>query len=317
MTDVRYAEAAPARWPALPLDSWADTLATLHMWAQIVGKTRLSHAPMVNHWWQVALYLTPRGLTTSAMPGGDGVRTLSVDFDFIDHRLDVCSSDGRGASVPLAAQSVSAFYAAYLAALESLGLEARIRPVPVETAVAIPFADDREHASYDPRAAHTWWVILSEAHRVLERFRGRFLGKSSPTHFFWGSFDLAQTRFSGRRAPKHGGGVPNCPDYVMVEAYSHECASVGLWAGSPGMPGPAFYAYAYPEPAGYAARSVRPGGAGYDGAMREMILPYDVVRRAASPDDAILDFAQSAYDAAAELGKWDRAALDRPPHEWP
>lgn len=306
-----------ARWPELPLARWQDTYATLHMWTQIVGKTRLAHAPMVNHWWQVALYVTPRGLTTSAMPAGDGVRSFSVEFDFIAHELVVQSSDGRNAKVPLVPQSVAAFYAAYLASLASLGLSANIHPVPVEVEVAIPFAEDHEHQSYDAQAAHTWWVILREAHRVFERFRGRFLGKSSPTHFFWGSFDLAQTRFSGRRAPRHGGGAPNCPDYVMVEAYSHECCSLGLWPGSPGMAGPAFYAYAYPEPGGYPGCAVRPAGASYDGTMHEFIMPYDVVRRAVSPDQAILDFAQSTYEAAAELGKWDRATLERPPSEWP
>ncbi|MGH7649031.1 MAG: DUF5996 family protein [Gemmatimonadaceae bacterium] len=306
-----------ASWPDLPLARWKDTYATLHMWTQIVGKTRLAHAPMVNHWWQVALYVTPRGLTTSSMPAGDGVRSFSVEFDFIAHELDVRSSDGRSAKVPLVPRSVADFYAAYLAALRSLDLSADIHPVPVEVEVAIPFAEDRTHASYDADSAHAWWVILRESHRVFERFRGRFLGKSSPTHFFWGSFDLAQTRFSGRRAPQHGGGAPNCPDYVMVEAYSHECCSLGLWPGSPGMAGPAFYAYAYPEPPGYAGGTVRPAGAAYDGTVHEFIMPYHVVRSAASPDNAILDFAQSAYEAAAELGKWDRAALERPPSEWP
>jgi len=312
---IRPSATAIERWPDLPFDSWADTHATLHMWTQIVGKTRLAHAPMVNHWWQVALYITSRGLTTSAMPAGDGVRTFSVDFDFIDHRLDIRSSDGRSASLALVPQSVAAFYATYVAELAALGLAARIRPVPNEVPVATPFATDHAHASYDAQAVHAWWVIMSEAQRVLDRFRGRFLGKCSPTHFFWGSFDLAQTRFSGRRAPRHGGGAPNCPDYVMVEAYSHECASVGLWPGGPGT-GPAFYAYAYPEPAGYSARALRPAGAGYDQTMRECIMPYDLVRRSASPDDAILDFAQSAYGAAAELGNWDRS-LERPKNEWP
>ncbi|HKV50416.1 MAG TPA: DUF5996 family protein [Gemmatimonadaceae bacterium] len=317
MTQTLNAADTAARWPDLPLARWQDTYATLHMWTQIVGKTRLAHAPMVNHWWQVALYVTPRGLTTSSMPAGDGVRSFSVDFDFIAHELDVRSSDGRTTTLPLVPQSVAAFYAAYLEALRSLDLSADMHPVPVEVELAIPFAEDTTHKSYDAESAHTWWVIVRETHRVLERFRGRFFGKSSPTHFFWGSFDLAQTRFSGRRAPRHPGGAPHCPDWVMVEAYSHECCSVGLWPGSPGMAGPAFYAYAYPEPPGYAARAVRPTGAGYDGTMHEFLMPYDVVRRATSPDDAILDFAHAAYEAAAELGKWDRAALDRPVSEWP
>jgi hypothetical protein len=307
--------AKDSAWPALPLAGWRDTYATLHMWTQIVGKTRLALAPMENHWWQVPLYVTPRGLSTSAMPSGN--RTLAVEFDFIDHVLSFASSDGATAALPLVPRSVAEFYAAFMATLRSLGFAAAIRPVPVEIEVAIPFADDREHASYDADAAHRCWQILVQSDRVLKRFRGRFLGKASPVHFFWGSFDLAATRFSGRPAPRHPGGAPHCPDYVMVEAYSHECASCGFWPGGGAIAEPAFYAYAYPEPAGYGERQVRPDAAHYSAAAREFILPYDALRRAADPDDALLQFLQSTYEAAADLARWDRAALDRLRDAWP
>ncbi|HEV2749616.1 MAG TPA: DUF5996 family protein [Gemmatimonadales bacterium] len=301
-------------WPALPLDAWLDTYATLHMWTQIVGKTRLALAPMENHWWQVALYVTPRGLTTSAMPSG--TRTVAVDFDFLDHQLYLRTSDGTTRSIPLVAQSVADFYATYRAALRALDVDVHIMPCPVEVVAAIPFAQDKEHASYDADAARRCWRVLVQADRVLKRFRGRFQGKASPVHFFWGGFDLAATRFSGRRAPPHPGGIPNCPNYVMVEAYSHECASCGFWPGSREGGGwlqePAFYAYAYPEPEGFADHPVRPDGAYYNREMREFILPYDVLRRSPAPDDALLAFVQSAYEAAADLAHWDRAALERP-----
>jgi hypothetical protein len=302
-------------WPELPLAEWQDTYATLHMWTQIVGKTRLALAPMQNHWWQVALYLTPRGLTTSAIP--DGRRSFAVDFDFIDHRLRIEVSDGTTRQLPLRARPVADFYADYLAALRALGIEPRFKPSPAEVVTAIPFAEDRTHASYDGDAAQRCWRILLQADRVMKRFAGRFLGKSSPSHFFWGSFDLALTRFSGRRAPRHPGGAPNCPDYVMVEAYSHECASCGFWPGGGASDEPAFYAYAYPAPPGYAERRVLPAQARYAAQAGEFLLPYAAVREAADPDAMLLEFFQSAYDAAADLGRWDRAALDRPPPEWP
>jgi hypothetical protein len=302
-------------WPELPLAEWQDTYATLHMWTQIVGKTRLALAPMQNHWWQVALYLTPRGLTTSAIP--DGRRSFAVDFDFIDHRLRIEVSDGTTRQLPLRARPVADFYADYLAALRALGIEPRFKPSPAEVVTAIPFAEDRTHASYDGDAAQRCWRILLQADRVMKRFAGRFLGKSSPSHFFWGSFDQALTRFSGRRAPRHPGGAPNCPDYVMVEAYSHECASCGFWPGGGASDEPAFYAYAYPAPPGYAERRVLPAQARYAAQAGEFLLPYAAVREAADPDAMLLEFFQSAYDAAADLGRWDRAALDRPPPEWP
>ncbi len=300
---------AAAAWPSLPLDSWRDTRDTLHMWTQIIGKTRLALAPPENHWWQVALYLTPRGLTTSPMPYGP--RTLSADFDFLDHRLQLRTSDGATRGVPLSPRSVADFYADYLEALGSLGVQVRLRPVPVEVEVAIPFAEDRQHASYDAEAVGRWWELLMEADRVLKRFRGGFFGKASPVHFFWGSFDLAATRFSGRRAPPHPGGAPNCPDYVMKEAYARECSSCGFWPGSGPLAEPAFYSYAYPQPPGYADRPVLPEGASYNRDLGEFILPIEAVRTAADPDAAVLDFCQSTYEAAADLGGWDRSSLER------
>ena len=302
-------------WPELPLAEWQDTYATLHMWAQIVGKTRLALAPMENHWWQVALYVTPRGLTTSAIAHGE--RSFAIDFDFIDHTLWLRASDGATRGLALVARSVADFYVEYMAVLRALGFEVALWPSPVEVEVSIPFAQDRIHGAYDPGAAKRWWQILLQVDRVLKRFRGRFVGKASPVHFFWGSFDLAATRFSGRRAPRHGGGAPNCPDYVMVEAYSHECSSCGFWPGGGAIAEPAFYAYAYPEPNGYADYRVRPEGAYYHRGMQEFVLPYDGVRRAHAPDELLLEFAQSTYEAAADCGRWERAALERRREEWP
>jgi hypothetical protein len=301
-------------WPSLPLEDWRDTYATLHMWTQIVGKTRLAAAPIENHWWQVTLYVTPRGLTTGAMPYRGG--TFAVAFDFVAHRLAIETSDGASRTIPLAPKTVADFYAEYRSALGALGIELAIVPRPVEVETSIPFAEDRAHRSYDPDAVRRYWRILSRADRVLKRFRGRFLGKASPVHFFWGSFDLATTRFSGRRAPRHPGGAPNTPDAVMVEAYSHECSSCGFWPGGGPITEPAFYAYAYPEPAGYAERAVRPAAARYDAAAREFILPYAAVRRSPTPEEDVLAFLQSTYEAAADLGTWDRAALDRPAADW-
>jgi hypothetical protein len=304
----RHSNAAAAAWP--PLGEWRDTRETLQRWTQIVGKTRLALSPPENHWWHIALYVTPRGLTTSSMPFDD--RTFAVDFDFLTHRVEVRVDDGTSRAVPLVPQSVADFYGAYLEALRALGLEVPIRPVPVEVENAIPFPEDRTHAAYDADAAQRWWRALVQADRVLKRFRGRFIGKASPVHFFWGGFDLAATRFSGRSAPRHPGGVPNCPDYVMWDAYSHECTSAGFWPGGFGVDVPAFYAYAYPEPAGFAERPAGPEGAYYDTTLREFILPYEVVRRAPAPDAAVLAFLQAVYDAAADLGRWDRATLERP-----
>jgi hypothetical protein len=298
-------------WPSLPLDTWQDTLDTLHMWTQVVGKTRLALAPMVNHWWQVPLYLSARGLTTSRIP--HGTRGFEVELDFLDHRLVVDTDDGARWAMPLEPRSVADFYGEYVAGLRALGLEVPIWPVPVEVEVAIPFSEDDRHHSYHPEAANRFWRALAQADRVLHQFRGRFLGKCSPVHFFWGSFDLACTRFSGRVAPEHPGGIPNLADRVAREAYSHECISAGWWPGTRGssVAEPAFYAYIYPEPPGAADAPVRPADARYDDALREWVLPYERVRTADDPDREALEFFQSTYDAAADLGAWDRDRLER------
>jgi hypothetical protein len=299
-----------SEWPEFPPATWRDTYATLHMWTQIVGKTRLALAPMENHWWQVALYVTSRGLTTSPMPYGNF--SFSVEFDFISHQLCVRTSRGTQDSFALSSMAVAEFFARYMQSLRTLAIEPTIIPSPVEVEIAIPFMQDHEHAHYDPVAAQRCWQIIAGAERVLKRFRGGFTGKQSPVHFFWGSFDLASTRFSGRRAPPHAGGVPNCPNRVMVEAYSHECSSCGFWPGDGMSRPPAFYAYSYPEPAGYAARPIEPSAAYYDLQAREFLLPYDSARADAAPGDMLLRFFQSAYEAAADLGTWQRASLERP-----
>ena len=310
MANPAPASTTPAEaWPSLPLAAWQDTYATLHMWTQIVGKTRLALSPRVNHWWNVTLYVTPRGLTTSAIPYGE--RTFSVDFDFLDHVLLVRTSEGAVGALPLAPRTVADFYQEYMELLRSLDLEVRIWPVPVEVERAVPFREDREHAAYDADSAQRFWRILAQSERVMQSFRARFLGKCSPVHFFWGACDLAVTRFSGRPAPPHPGGIPNVGDWVMQEAYSHEVSSCGFWAGGGAIPEPAFYAYAYPEPAGFAAARIEPREAFYHQEMRELILPYEAVRTAASPDDVLLAFLQTTYEAAAELGGWDRKALER------
>jgi hypothetical protein len=275
---------------------------------QIVGKVRLARTPWLNHSWHVALYVTGRGLTTSPIP--DGARSFGIDFDFIDHVLRISSSDGEQRKLPLTAQPISAFYAAVMAALAELGIDVKIDAKPNELPDPIRFPDDQVHASYDPRAVHRFWQMLRQADRVFAKFRTGFLGKSSPVHFFWGSFDLAVTRFSGRSAPRHPGGVPNLPDAVAQEAYSHEVSSAGFWPGGGAIDYPAFYSYAYPEPKGFRTARVRPDAAFFSEALAEFILPYDSVRTAADPDGVLLDFLQSTYDAAAEAGAWDRAALE-------
>lgn len=296
-------------WPPLPLAAWRDTYATLHMWTQVVGKTRLALAPMENHWWQCTLYVSARGLGTTTMPSGSNV--LTVDFDFIDHHLVLRSARGDERRIALEPKSVARFHAEYLDALRSLGFEVETMARPVEVEPAIPFAEDEEHASYDRDAVQRWWRAMLQVDRVFKRFRGGFVGKQSPSHFFWGSFDLAVTRFSGRPAPRHPGGAPNCPDYVMVEAYSHECSSAGFWPGGGPVEEAAFYAYAYPEPEGYASARVQPATAAYHAGAREFILPYEAVRTAADPDAALLQFLQTTYEAAATHGRWERDALER------
>jgi hypothetical protein len=298
-------------WPALRVDDWTATRETLHRWMQIVGKVRLAQAPMVNHWWQVTLYVTPRGLTTSSMAAGH--RTFEIEFDFCAHRLHITVQGGEQREIALEPKTVAAFYAEVMDALASLGLDIPIWPVPVEIEHAVPFAEDTEHASYDLVAAELFWRQLVQADRVMAMFRARFGGKVSPVHFFWGAMDLAVTRFSGRTAPRHPGGAPNCGDWVMVEGYSHELASCGFWPGG-GEEG-AFYAYAYPEPDGYDAAPATPEAAFYSVENRQFLLPYEAVRTAADPDATLLGFLQTTYEAAADLGRWDRAALEYVPVE--
>jgi hypothetical protein len=303
--------ASQAPWPELPTAAWRETYATLHLWTQIIGKIRLVRSPWLNHSWHVALYVTARGLTTSPIP--DGVRTFQIDLDLIDHALRVSTSDGTQRQFALAGQSVASFYAAIMAALWETGIHIAIDEMPNELPEPIRFSEDKKHASYDPAAARCFLQILVNADRVFKQFRTGFLGKASPVHFFWGSFDLTVTRFSGRRAPRHPGGIPHLSDDVACEAYSHEESSAGFWPGSGAIDYPAFYSYAYPEPAGFRAVKVRPDAAFFSEALGEFILPYDAVRTAAAPDQALLEFLQSTYEAAANAAKWDRDALECAP----
>ncbi len=298
-------------WPELPTAAWRETYATLHLWTQIIGKIRLSRAPWLNHSWHVTLYVSARGLTTSPIP--DGVRTFQIDLDFIDHVLRVSTSDGAQRQMALAGQSVASFYAGIMAALAELGIHVAIDEMPNELPDPVRFPLDNQHATYDPEAVRRFFQILVNADRVFKQFRTGFLGKASPVHFFWGSFDLAVTRFSGRRAPRHPGGVPHLSDDVACEAYSHEASSAGFWPGSGAVDYPAFYSYAYPEPTGFRTEKVRPDAAFFSEALGEFILPYDAVRTAAQPDQALLEFLQSTYEAAANSAKWDRDALECAP----
>jgi hypothetical protein len=294
-------------WPELAFSDWAATAATLHMWTQIVGKIRLTLMPWINHSWHVTLYLTSRGLTTSPIP--HGLRTFEIRFDFIAHELRIVTSSGGIRVLPLKAQSVAEFYRNVMSALSDLQVPVKINLFPNEIENPIRFDQDEEHRSYDPDYANRFWRVLLQAERIFTNFRSRFCGKCSPVHFFWGSFDLAVTRFSGRPAPPHPGGVPHLPDSVAREAYAQEVSSLGFWPGNAAIPTPLFYSYAYPEPAGFAQAKVLPAAASYHSTLHEFTLPYDAVRTAESPDDALLEFAQSVYDAASTLGKWDRAAL--------
>jgi hypothetical protein len=295
---------SPESWPALPLSAWVDTYATLHMWTQIVGKVRLALSPHVNHWWQVPLYVSARGLTTSPIPYRGGI--FEVQFDFIDHELEITTSSGEMRSMKLVPRSVADFHAEFMALLHSLHINVKIWNMPVEIPNPIRFDLDRIHGSYDPRYVHDFWRILVNVDAIFKEFRSRFIGKVSPVHFFWGSFDLAVTRFSGRRAPERPGA-----DAMTREAYSHEVSSVGFWPGGGEIQGAAFYAYAAPEPAGFAQWSVRPAAAFYKKEMGEFLLMYDDVRATSSPRQTLLDFCQSTYEAAADLGHWDRAALEK------
>jgi hypothetical protein len=295
-------------WPALPFAEWSETCATLHMWTQVVGKVRLVQTPWTNHSWHVTLYLTARGLTTSPIPYG--LRTFEINFDFIDQELSIERSDGARRTLKLQPQSVAAFYHAVMNALTALDLAVKIDMLPNEVQNPIRFDQDEQHRSYDPEFANRFWRILVQADRVFKEFRSRFCGKCSPVHFFWGSFDLAVTRFSGRPAPPHPGGVPHLPDEVTREAYSQEVSSLGFWPGNAAAPTPVFYSYAYPEPPGFSEAKVLPATATYNAQLREFILPYDAVRTATAPDGVLLDFAQSTYDAASKLAQWNRAALE-------
>jgi len=303
--------AAPSeRWPSIPVADWQETRDTLHLYAQVVGKVRLANEPRLNHWWNVPLYVSARGLTTSLMPHATGP-AFQIDFDFVDHRLDITTVTGRRRSLDLVPRSVAAFYATTMGLLDELGVGTDIWPMPVEIPDAVPFPDDDTHASYDPDAVRRFWLALVEIERVLKVFRARFVGKSSPVHLFWGSLDVALTRFSGRTAPLHPGGAANCGPHVMWEAYSHEVSSCGYWPGGPGEEG-VFYAYAYPEPPGYRERRAGPAGTRWADGLGEFVLPYETVRTASDPDALLLEFLQSTYEAAAVTAHWDRAVLERP-----
>jgi hypothetical protein len=297
-----------AAWPELSYPAWKDACSTLQLWTQIVGKVRLSLTPWLNHSWHVALNVTARGLGTP--PIGYQGRDLTIEFDFIDHVLWLRTSDGHFRQLMLRPTTVAEFYSDVLVALRELGIDVRINEMPNEIPGAVPFPQDRAHAAYDRDFAERFWRVLLRSHEVFSHFRTGFLGKASPVHFFWGSFDLAVTRFSGRKAPQHPGGVPNLPDAVAREAYSHEVSSAGFWPGGGGIDYPAFYSYAYPAPPGFAAASVKPAEAFWSKELGEFILPYDAVRAAAEPERALMAFLQSTYDAAADLGRWDRGALE-------
>ena len=309
MADTRQSHnfSSSEDWPSLPWEDWQETCATLHMWSQIIGKIRLKLAPMVNHWWQVPLYVTPRGLSTSPMPFDS--RIFQIDFNFLAHSLEIIADWSEPRFIELKGLSVADFYNRTMETLRSLGIEISIWTTPVEVVDRTPFEQDTQHAAYDPEFAERFWRVLIQVDRVFKKFRSRFIGKVSPVHFFWGAFDHAVTRFSGRRAPEHPG-VPSVGRYVMVEAYSHEVSSCGFWPGA-GLGEPAFYAYAYPEPEGFKEYPVQPRGAYYHKELGEFILPYDVVRTSPTPDETLLAFLQTTYEAAANLGKWDRASLER------
>lgn len=288
-------------WPGLPLESWQDTCATLHMWTQIVGKIRLALSPPVNHWWHCALYVSSRGLTTSAMPYKD--RLVEIEFDFLSHQLQVRTSEGKARSIELAPRTVADFYREVMQTLKEMNVNIEIFTKPQEVPNPIPFEDDTQHASYDPTQAHTFWRVLSTIAPIFEAFRGQFIGKCSPVNFYWGSFDLAVTRFSGKRAPKR-----QHADLITREAYSHECISAGFWPGT-GFGQPAFYSYTAPAPDGYAEQKIQPGY--YSAELSEFVLPYEEVRKAVSPADNLFKFLQSSYEAGRDLAAWDPTSLER------
>lgn len=305
---VESHERSPATWPELDYQSWQGTREALHLWTQVVGKVRVALTPWLNHGWHSPLYVSCRGLTTSPIPYGR--RSFQIDFDFLDHVLRIGDDDGAERELPLGPGSVSEFHSSVLDTLAALGLPVWIHRTPNEIPDAIAFPDDRRVRPYDAEAATRFWRVLQQVDRVLHQFRTGFLGKASPVHFFWGSFDLAVSRFSGRTAPAHPGGIPALPDAITREAYSHEVSSAGFWPGGSGVDHPAFYSYAYPMPEGFAAARVEPAGAFFHEGLREFVLPYDEVRRAADPDATLLSFLQSTYEAAADAAGWDRAALE-------
>ena len=296
------------RWPELPYAAWKDTAATLQLWTQIVGKTRLALTPWLNHSWHVTLRVTARGLATPLIAAGG--QDLQIEFDFLDHVLWLRTSDGHQRRLSLRPMPVAEFYSDFLQLLSNAGMDVRLDDMPNEIADAIPFARDFTHGAYDRDFAQRFWRVLLASHDVFQRFRTSFLGKASPVHFFWGSFDLAVTRFSGRSAPRHPGGVPHLPDAVAREAYSHEVSSAGFWPGGGGIDYPAYYSYAYPAPEGFAAARVQPAQAFFSSELSEFILPYDAVHTASDPERALMEFLESTYAAAAELGHWDRANLE-------
>jgi hypothetical protein len=298
-----------AAWPLLSYTTLRPTVQTLHLWTQIAGKVAVARSPWLNHSWHLTLRLSARGLATPLIPAG--ALSVQLEFDFIDHALVIRCTDGGERRVALAPGTVAGFYAEVMDVLAGLGAPTRIVAEPNEIPDPTPFAADHERRAYEPAAARDFWRALVQIERLFARFRTRFIGKNSPIHFFWGSADLAVTRFSGRRAPLHPGGIPNLPDAVTQEAYSHEVSSAGFWAGDDGTPEPSFYAYAYPAPAGFAEATVSPAGARFDKTLGEFLLPYDQVRGAADPEEALMAFLQSTYAAAADLGRWDRAALER------
>jgi len=309
MTEPNVMPDAMAQWPDLPLAAWSETCDTLQLWTLIVGKVRIARTPLVNHWWNATFFVTARGLVAPAMPCRE--RSFDVVFDFTKHRLDIEASDGRVERFDLKPMAVADFYAAFMQALRRLGIDTHIRTMPCEIENAVPFDQDRTHAQYDAAYAQKFWLALVQANRVMNEFRSRFIGKASPVHFFWGSFDLAVTRFSGRTAPPPKGVTPDVASWVMAEAYSHEVSSCGFWPGNGGYGRAAFYVYAYPEPARYGDTKLRTAGAFYDKNLGQFILPYDAVRQARDPDTLLLDFLQETYAAAADLAHWDRKALER------
>jgi hypothetical protein len=302
----------PAQWPSLPYDGWKDTLYAVHRWTQIVGKIRLATTPLVNHWWNSSLVVTPRGLSTGTMPSGDDA--FQIDLDFVEHQITIVTSRGGRDAIPLRTMSVAQFYSDLLRSLAGLGVaEPEILPMPVEVADAVPFPDDTEVRPYDRDRVRLFGAALLKTHFVFERFRAGFLGKASPVQFFWGSFDLASARFSGRRAPAYAGGrPPNVNIHVMHEAYSHELIAAGFWPGNREVPQPEYYAYAMPALDGLAAAAIRPDAAAWSAARGEFVLPYQAVQASADPEATLLEFLESSYDAAANLGRWDRALLEEP-----